>query len=86
MATLSKKDNDLLIRLSVLERLVDKLMDRVAVAEASVKGTEGTVQEMLRLVQSMQQEVQDDWPTPPQPKEGEENGAYPDEVSSLVET
>lgn len=83
MATSSKKDVDLLVRIGVLERLVDKLQDRVADAEVLVKGHESSMREMLNLI-AKTQEQGDPWEgteTVPVPTTGD-----PDEVTRIMES
>lgn len=83
MATSSRKDVDLLVRIGVLEKLVDKLQDRVAGAEALIKGHEGSMREMLNLIAKVQEQG-DPWeekesvPVP--------TGVDPDEVTRIMES
>lgn len=76
----SSKDVDLLVRVGVLEKLIDKLVDRVDVLSVSVTGTENKVDAVIKVVQTFQSEPQDPWQdagTQEQPK---------DEVGQLLDT
>lgn len=83
MATSSKKDVDLLVRIGVLEKLVDKLQDRVLTVESVIRGHEGDMREMLSLI-AKTQEQGDPWEgteTVPVP-----TGGDPDEVTRIMES
>jgi len=76
----SSKDVDLLVRVGVLEKLIDKLVDRVNSLSVSVTGTENKVDAVIKVVQTFQSEPQDPWQdtgVQEQPK---------DEVGQLLDT
>lgn len=87
MATSSKKEIDLLVRLGVLEKLVDKLVDRLANVESSTKGTETHIRDMLSIVSNLQEQKDEPWEVPnPPTSEGEKiDPQANDEVSHLVD-
>jgi len=61
MANSSKKEIDLLVRIGTTEKLLDKLFDRVAQLEGTVKITESNTQEILKIVADIRKETEEVW-------------------------
>lgn len=64
MANYSKKEKetiDILAQLKMQEKLIDKLFDRVAVAEMKAQSADNTTQELLKIVAQLKQETEDVW-------------------------
>lgn len=84
-----KPDVDLLVRVGVLEKLVDKLVDKVDLLTINVRSSDSTVKEVLEIVAKVQNQTSDDgWDTPPlteEPKEKKEKGSHQqDEVNQMI--
>lgn len=85
-----KADAELDIRVRVLEKLVDKLMDKVDLLSVSVKGSDATIKDVLELVAKVQTSNTDDgWDVPPEvpetPKDPKEKGSHEqDEVKQMI--
>lgn len=71
MRTSSKKlsknntDIDVLVRLGVLEKLTDTLIDRVAKVESLVSGSSDTVSKILEVVANLQRQSEEVWDNVP---------------------
>lgn len=83
-------DNQVLVKLGVLERLVDTLLDRMAQAEASIKGGDANMREILSIVAKLQVTEEEDWPMPTgQPSSNpDENksASEKDDLDSILDT
>lgn len=94
MANSSKTKLDFEVRLTVLEQLMDRLMERVDKLAGAIINAEANSKELLQIVSKMQETQVDEWaddvvPQPPQPqkeegkKENKKEDSIPDDVSLI---
>lgn len=79
MANSSKQSIDLLVRVQVLEQLVDKLMNRCDEAVIKAKQAEDLVKQVIEAVSKMQPQEKDPW----EEKEPAEDNKV-DELSGII--